>query len=376
MKCRYDCPHGYSWFRNVILHFVRGRFSLGVTIPACLMLAQSVMAHAQAAEPEVLVMEIQQQLNLSWVQWGLLALGLFCLVLLFHIVVLRRTVAERTRHLQSSEKKLAAILDNAGALVYIKDLDFRYQYANRQSAQRLGCAPAEVIGKTDADFFGATVAKTLHVSDRQVFEGRERIEVEETATLPGTREKKTFLTAKVPLFGANGEVMALCGYSTDITALRSADEALRLAATVFESPEGMLITSPSRCILQVNRALHRLTGYASGELIGKDLSCLQSGRNDPAFYQDVWRTVAKNDQWAGELWIQRKSGESYPAWVNIAAVRSSAGEITHYVGTQIDISERKEAEEEIRALAYYDTLTGLPNRRLMSDRLQHSLNNS
>ena len=141
----------------------------GATVLVWWGLAQVPLAAAQGAGATMERMELP---DLIWVQWGLLALGLFCLMLLLNILVLRRKVAERTQHLRNSEQKLAAILDNAGALVYIKDLDFRYQYANRQSAQNLGCTPGEVIGKTDADLFGAAVAEALQQSDRQVFDRR------------------------------------------------------------------------------------------------------------------------------------------------------------------------------------------------------------
>ncbi len=317
---------------------------------------------------------MMQMLELPWLHWGLLALCLFCLLLLLNIIVLRRKVTERTQHLRNSEQKLRAILDNAGALVYIKDTDFRYQYANAQAVGRLGVALGEVVGKTDEDLFGASAAEALRESDRLVFTRRERVEVEETTTIQD--ESRTYFTVKVPLFDGDGAVMGLCGYSTDITQLQRADQALRLAATIFESQEGMLIAGPDRRILHVNRALHRLTGYDDGALVGQAFSTLQSGRNDDAFYQEVWDCVAATGQWAGEMWINRKSGETYPAWVNIAVVRSPEGDITHYVSTQMDISERKAAEEEIRILAYYDSLTGLPNRRLMSDRLQRSINKS
>jgi len=339
--------------------------------------AGSVLAPALRARAQDLGLALELHPELTWLHWGLILLGLFCLVLLLNILVLRRKVAERTRHLASSEQKLAAILDNAGALVYIKDLELRYQYANRQSAQRLGGAPSEVIGKTDTDLFGPEVASARERSDREVFARCERIEVEESAALPGDAGAlATYLTVKVPLFDGQGAVMGLCGYSTNVTALRRADEALRLTATIFESQEGMLVTDPERRILKANRAVHRMTGYPEGELLGMEFTRLQSGRSDAAFYQDVWEAVAATGQWAGEMWVQRKSGENYPAWVNIAAVHAPAGEITHYVSTQMDISERKAAEEEIRTLAYYDALTGLPNRRLMSDRLQRSLANS
>ena len=355
---------------------LRGRSLLVLAWSVWLACGQLRPAFAQTGEARGTAADMVQALELPWLHWGLLALCLFCLMLLLNIVVLRRKVMERTEQSRNSEQKLRAILDNSGALVYIKDTDFRYQYANAQALAHLGCELADVVGKTDQDFFGAAAGAALIESDRQVFERRERIEVQEQTTVAGASEARTYLTIKVPLFDRAGAVMGLCGYSTDITQLHRADEALRLAATIFESQEGMLIAGPDRGILHVNRALSRLTGYGEGDLLGLPFATLQSGRNDAVFYQDLWDTVAATGQWAGEMWIARKSGETYPAWVNIAAVSSPEGKVTHYVSTQMDISARKAAEDEIRTLAYYDALTGLPNRRLMSDHLQRSLNKS
>ncbi|MBW7831772.1 MAG: EAL domain-containing protein [Simplicispira suum] len=353
------------------MHFLQLR-----AVPGVLLLLPLSKAFAQNAAALDSPARFVELLELPWLHWGLLALGLFCLVLLLHVIVLRRKVAERTQHVRTSEQKLSAILDNAGALVFIKDTDCRYQYVNRQAADLMGCSVADIVGKDDTAFFDDATVQAVQANDRRVFASRERIEVEETTVAKHGGEPRVYLAVKVPLFDSQGAVMGVCGYSTDITALRRADESLRLAATIFESQEGMLIAGPDRRILRVNGALLRLTGYADGELLGQNLSQLQSGRSDATFYAEVWNAVAQNGHWAGEMWLERKGGEVYPAWVHIAQVRSAAGEITHYVSTQMDISERKAAEDEIRTLAYYDALTGLPNRRLMSDRLQRSLANS
>ena len=376
MKFRYDGVHVLASFRSVILlpkwmRFPPPRVALGALAPSL-----PLKAFAQHAEIQDVPVRLGAVFELPWLHWGLLALGLFCLILLLHVIVLRRKVAERTQHVRASEQKISAILDNAGALVFIKDTDCRYQYVNRQAADLMGGAVAEIVGKDDTAFFDEATVRAMQANDRRVFESRERIEVEETTVTKDGQEPRIYFAVKVPLFDSHGAIMGVCGYLTDITALRRADESLRLAATIFESQEGMLIAGPDRRILRVNGALLRLTGYADGELFGQDLRRLESGRNDPTFYAAVWNAVAQNGHWAGEMWLQRKGGDVYPAWVNIAQVRSAAGEITHYVSTQMDISERKAAEDEIRTLAYYDALTGLPNRRLMSDRLQRSLANS
>lgn len=311
--------------------------------------------------------------NWPWLQWGLVALCIFCVFLLIHVIELRRNVAERTAGLQASEQKLAALLDNAGALVSIKDIQLKYRYVNKTMADRIGLRIDEILGRDDFAFFDADTAKIVRANDRRVLHTSERLEVEENLATSPLTPARTYLTVKVPLLDTDGQLMGICSYGTDITELRRADDALRLAATVFESQEGMLIAGPDQRILRVNQALVRLTGFEESELLHRPARSLQSGRNDAAFCERVWKDVAAAGHWAGEMWIRRKSGEAYPAWINIACVRGAGGDITHYVSTQMDISDRKAAEDEIRKLAYYDSLTGLPNRRLMSDRLQRTL---
>ena len=305
--------------------------------------------------------------------WGLGALAVFSLLAVLMVVFLRRQVQERTRHLQASEQKLATILDSVGAFIYIKGTDYRYQYANRQTVQLFGCEGQDVVGLEDSAFFDAATTARLRANDRRVIEGGETLEAEEVHTPQGGGQARAYLSVKIPLRNADGSIHALCGISTDITERRRAEESLRIAATVFESFEGMIVTGPDQRILKANLAFARLTGYSVDELVGQTPDQLHSDRHDAQFYAGLQSTLRTQGVWQGEVWNRRKDGQEFPAWITLTAVRSADGDITHYVGTYTDISSRKAAEEEIRVLAFYDPLTGLPNRRLMTDRLQHSL---
>jgi diguanylate cyclase (GGDEF)-like protein/PAS domain S-box-containing protein len=145
-----------------------------------------------------------------------------------------------------------------------------------------------------------------------------------------------------------------------------------LAALVFESQQGIVITDADNIIIRVNKTFTEITGYSAEEVTGKDPCLLKSGRHDTYFYRSLWQSIQNSGAWQGEIWNRRKNGEIYPEWLTITPVKNN-NVITNYIGTMTDISEYKTAEEQIRQLAFYDPLTELPNRRLLLDRLQHSV---
>ena len=159
----------------------------------------------------------------------------------------------------------------------------------------------------------------------------------------------------------------------DTSERKLAEEQFRIAAIVFEAQEGMIITDSSGIILRVNSAFTRITGYAADEAVGQSLRLLHSGRQTADFYKAMWSSIGRSGSWQGEVWNKRKSGEIYPEWLGITAVQNDEGDVSHYVGTFTDITARKAAEDEIKHLAFYDTLTDLPNRMLLNDRLQQAL---
>ncbi|MFN3983970.1 MAG: EAL domain-containing protein [Rhodocyclaceae bacterium] len=176
-----------------------------------------------------------------------------------------------------------------------------------------------------------------------------------------------------PLRDGNGALVGASLIARDITEQKLAEQELRLAATAFESKEGMFITDADANILRVNRAFTEITGFGAEDCIGRKPFMAESACQEAAFHADMWETLRRDGAWAGEIWNQRKNGERYPEWRSYTAVRDDAGEITHFVGTITDITQRKAAEEEIRELAFYDQLTRLPNRRLLMDRLKQAM---
>lgn len=153
---------------------------------------------------------------------------------------------------------------------------------------------------------------------------------------------------------------------------QQAEEELRIAATAFEVHAGIIITDADQKILRVNKSFERITGYGADEAVGRSPRMLTSGQS-PVFYEDMWKTIHESGSWQGEVWNRRKDGVPYAEWLQITAVKDNQGDVTHYVGSFADITERKTAEEEVRKLAFYDTLTKLPNRRLMAERVSQAL---
>ncbi|MBV5299780.1 MAG: diguanylate cyclase, partial [Rhodoferax sp.] len=160
---------------------------------------------------------------------------------------------------------------------------------------------------------------------------------------------------------------------SDITERKQAEEALRIAATAFESQQGMVITDAQRMILRVNHAFTSITSYSDKEAVGQYPRMLKSGRHDSSFYAAMTQALEVEGAWAGEIWNRRKNGEIYPEWLSISAVKDADGQTSHFVGIFSDISERINAQTQIDTLAFYDPLTQLPNRRLLLDRLEQAL---
>ena len=155
---------------------------------------------------------------------------------------------------------------------------------------------------------------------------------------------------------------------------RQHENRLRQSAAVFDNTlEGVVITNTRNEIVHVNRAFERITGYTEGEVLGRTPSLFKSGRHDRAFYQIVWESLQAGGTWSGEIWNRRKNGEIFPQWQRIHAIRNEFDELTHYVAIFSDVSAMKQSQRELDHLAHHDPLTGLPNRLLFNERVQHAL---
>jgi len=156
--------------------------------------------------------------------------------------------------------------------------------------------------------------------------------------------------------------------------LADSERSVQLATKVFEHAlEGIVVTDPDGTIQMVNPSFTAITGYTAAEAIGNNPRMLKSDRHDDAFYETMWRSLAEEGSWSGQIWNRNKRGEAYPEWLNINAVRDADGAVSNYVAVFHDMSDIERSRARMQHLAYHDPLTGLPNRSLLDDRLRIAL---
>lgn len=147
-----------------------------------------------------------------------------------------------------------------------------------------------------------------------------------------------------------------------------------LAISVFRvAREGIMVTDQENRVVAVNPAFTAITGYTEEEVVGENPRLLSSGLQDKAFYEALWHSLKTSGSWRGRLWNRRKSGERYSQLLNISVVCDESGRVTNHIALFSDISDIEEYERDLRRIAHHDLLSGLPNRRLLLDRLQQAL---
>lgn len=172
---------------------------------------------------------------------------------------------------------------------------------------------------------------------------------------------------------ATGEFEGMLSSGIDITVRKAMENQLRMAGAVFESTnQSVVVTDKEKKIISVNPAFTKITGYEPDEVIGKDLYHIKSGHHDESFYNKLWEDIGLTGHWEGEIWDRRKDGEAFPSWQSISSIVNDTGEITSYVSVFSDITPIKQHQESLNFLAHHDPLTGLPNRLMFNDRVEHA----
>ncbi len=327
---------------------------------------------------------VQQGIDWTRVYILLVLLAIAALVVLYILRNNRRlqhalTASQNARSaLRISEERHRLLADNASDVIWTMDLAGRFTYVSPSVERLRGYSVAEVMQQTldealtpeSAKIAAAGLGLAIQAIHAKQPVADFRAELEQPCKQGGTVWTEVNVTG---IQNDHGEFVSLLGVTRDISERKRAELDLRIAAAAFESQDGMIVTDSDRVILRVNSAFTQITGYTPEEAIGQTPRMLRSARHDEGFYTAMWEAIERTGAWHGEIWHQRKSGDIYPEQLTITAVKTGDGQITHYVATLRDITQRKQLEEEVQQLAYYDPLTRLPNRRLFNDRLSQTL---
>ncbi len=171
-----------------------------------------------------------------------------------------------------------------------------------------------------------------------------------------------------------GKPIRMAGTIHSLERQRAEEHQRRVAASVINSmAEAVSVTDLEFRFVSVNPAFSRIVGYSQAEVQGKDASILNCDQHSAAMYRQMRDMIRRDGRWRGELWQRRKGGDEFLCWMEVTAVTSKDGEHSHYVQVMSDITERKRSEQELRYLANYDTLSGLPNRTLLLQRLDQAI---
>ena len=280
--------------------------------------------------------------------------------------------------MRENERYLRQITSALGEGLLVTDREGRVTFMNPEAERLLGWNEAQMLGR---DLHG-----TIHYREKDgspspardcpLFRvsrhgGEYRTEDDiffrhDGGAIPVAYVTRALLEQNEP----SGSVTAF----RDITTQQEMETELRLAAELVEiSPNGIMVTDLHGTILKVNPAFCRITGYSEAEAIGHTPNLLHSGRHDATFYAKLWQSLQEHGYWHGEIWNRRKDGVIYPEWLSITAILDRQGQIERYMAIFLDITEHKEIELRLQHIANHDHLTGLPNRLLLAERLEHAI---
>ncbi|NIE66985.1 EAL domain-containing protein [Burkholderia sp. Ax-1719] len=279
---------------------------------------------------------------------------------------------------QRSNQMLETVIDNIPQRIYWKDAESRYLGCNMTFARDAGLSyPEQIVGRTDDDLPWRAYANTMRAQDREVIDaGLPRLNYEEDLTIDGLH--RTTITSKLPLLDGDGRVMGVLGTYSDTTESKRADLALRLQSRALDAcVNAILITGPgpggSNLIEYANPAFRRITGYDPAEVIGLDCRLLQRDDRDQDGLVAIRQALIGNREVSAVLRNYRKDGALFWNQLLIAPVPDLDGRITHHIGIINDVTELIRYQEQLEYQANYDSLTLLPNRNLLRDRLQQAL---
>ncbi len=284
----------------------------------------------------------------------------------------RKQAEEETRRMQHF---LDSVVENLPNMLFVKDAkDLKFVRFNKAAEELLGYARAEMLGQSDHDFFPKEEADFFTTMDREVFASGELLDIPREPIHTRHRGTRLLHTKKIPILDEHGRPLYLLGISEDITErVQAEDTAQRLGRILDHSTNEIYVfCADSLRLLQVNQGAQKNLGYSLDELRALTPLDLKPDFSREGFEQLI--APLKSGEQEAISFItnhRRKDGSRYPVEVHLQLSSNETPPV--FVAIVQDITERKHAEERLSFLAYYDTLTGLPNRQLLRNRLRQTM---
>jgi diguanylate cyclase (GGDEF)-like protein/PAS domain S-box-containing protein len=304
-----------------------------------------------------------------------------CGTTLFAKLTAQKTRAESrqslSRHLVEERGLLRTLIDNMPDQIYVKDTEGRFVLGNTATAECIGVAsPQDLIGKSDLEFFPGECGLRFHRDEQTLMKSGQAIvdQLEENINQAGVR--RWYSTTKVPYQDEHGNVIGVLGMSRDVSLRVAADEAIRLRNRAIESSQDAIVITS--CLLQgnpvvyVNPAFERITGFSFDEAIEGGVGRLFV-HDEQAAPPELLLAMREHCEGRAVLQSHRKDDTVFWNEVRVAPVCDIAGRATHFVFTMSDITKARDSEEKLERMASHDALTGLPNRRMLMDRLSQAV---
>ena len=289
------------------------------------------------------------------------------------VLAMQAALHRSRRQLARSQRSFDALIDSRQEATCAWRPDTTLLTCNERYAELLGAEAASLPGTRWIDSVPEAKRAEVNATIARMLQGAGTLTTDRRLRQADGRTR-WLRWLDLPVFDEDGRCVEVRSIGQDITAHKEAELRLRqLALAVEQSPNTIVITDTAGRIEYVNEAFVRTTGYTADEAIGRNPRILNAGKTPAATYADLWATLSRGEVWRGEFVNTRKDGGTYTELATIAPIKQADGGVSHYVAIKEDITARREAEARIRQLAYYDTLTGLPNRSLMWDRLRHAI---
>ena len=293
-------------------------------------------------------------------------------------IALRGTIQDITKRkqaelsLRESRELLQLFIEHAPAAIAMFDREMRYLAASRRWLESYSLVGKEILGRSHYDVFPELPERWKEIHRRGIAGENFRENEDHFERADGTQYWLRW--ELVPWRAAGGAIGGIVLFSEDITTQKESEDRLQLAANVFtHASEGIVITDAEAVILDVNHAFTRITGYTRAEVLGQNPRILSSGRQTREFYVAMWRDLIEKGHWSGEIWNRAKSGQIFAEMLTISAVPDATGQTKQYVAMFSDLTPIKETERQLKHIAHFDLLTGLPNRTLLADRLRQAM---